>query len=244
MGLFGGLFGKKDEASEIKKLVHKATAKFGPPENRAGALQSLVELGTPDALGALCQRFTIRVEPGITDDDEKKYCYEALVEAGEKAVAPLKAFVVKSEQPTWGLKALDKLLPAAEMVDVILAALEKEGPDWTRDPEKKITLLRHLDQLQDARIAPRLVPFFADMNEDVRFAAVSAVADQAADEAVREPLIKTLLAAQEQKSERMKKRAAESMAKLAVNVKGFTPSVEAALPPGFSVDKEGVVKAK
>jgi HEAT repeat protein len=244
MGLFDGLFGKKDEGAEIRKLLGRTKEKFGPAENRQKALEQLIELGSPEALAALCQRFTIRVEPGITDDEEKQYCYEALVEAGEKAVEPLKAFVDKSEQPTWALKALDKLLPADALVEVILHALEKEGPDWTRDPEKKITLLRHLNQLQDVRIAPRLVPFFADMNEDVRFAALSVVADQAADDTVREPLIKTLLASQEQKTERIKKQAAQVLAKLAFSVKGFTPAVEAALPPGFSLDKDGVVKAK
>ena len=56
MALFG-LFGKKDEAAELKKLVGKATAKFGPPENRRGALEKLAEMKTADSLAGLMQRF-------------------------------------------------------------------------------------------------------------------------------------------------------------------------------------------
>ena len=123
MGLFDGLFGKKDPAAEVKKLLAKATQKFGPPENRQEALQRLVELGTSDALAALAQRFTVRVDPSITDDEEKQYVFESLVEAGERAVGPVKAFVEKSEQPTWGLKVLDRLLPDTEVVEVCLARL-------------------------------------------------------------------------------------------------------------------------
>lgn len=243
MGLFDGLFGKKDPAAEVKKLLAKATQKFGPPENRQEALQRLVELGTSDALAALAQRFTVRVDPSITDDEEKQFVFEALVEAGERAVGPMKEFVIRSEQPTWALKVLDRLLPADTVVDVILEALDKEGPDWTRDPEKKITLLRHLKETQDARIAPRLVPFLADMSEDVRFAAVGVVMDQAVDTALRDPLISALLAAAEQKSDRMRRQLAEALAKTRLDVKGHTPAVQAALPTGFGLSKDGIVTA-
>lgn len=243
MGLLDGLFGKKDPAAEVKRLVTKAMQKFGPPENRQEALQRLVEIGTPEAMAALIQRFTIRVDPSITDDEEKQFTCESLIEAGERAVEPLKAFVEKSEQPTWALKALDKLLPAGEVVEVILRAIEKEGPDWTRDPEKKTTLLRHLNQVQDPRIGPRVVPFLADVNEDVRAAAVSVVVDQPHDEAMREPLIQALLAAAEGKSDRMRRQVADALVKTGFSVKGQTPAVQAALPAGYSIDKEGVVKA-
>ncbi len=243
MGLFDGLFGKKDSEAAIKRLVRKATEQFAQTESRHEAYQKLLDIGTPEAVRGLVQRFQVRVDPGITDDEEKQYVYERLVELGERAVAPLEEFVRKSEQPTWALKALEKLLTQEELIDLILEVLEHEGPDWTRDPEKKITLLRHLAIVQDERIPPRLVPFLKDVNEDVRFAAVSVVVDQPKNEALREPLIEGLLEAKEQSSERMRRHFAEALATTEYAVKGFTPKVQAALPPGFTVDKAGVVRS-
>jgi hypothetical protein len=243
MALWDGWFGRRDSGAEVRRLSAKATAKFGPPENRREALQKLVDLGTPEALSALLQRFTVRVDPTITDDEEKAFVFESLVEAGERAVEPLRTFVAKSEHPTWALKALDKLLPAGDVVELILRTLEHEGPDWTRDPEKKITLLRHLDAVRDPHLPQRLAPFLADMSEDVRFATTSVLARQEATESLRLPLIEALLAAGEQQSERMRRHVAEALVQTGVNVSGHQSTVQASLPTGFSIDREGRVRS-
>jgi HEAT repeat protein len=242
MALFG-LFGKKDDPSEIKKLQTKATAKFGQKEGRQDALTRLNDIKSADALAAMLQRFTVRVEPGIVDDEEKEYVYECLVAAGEIAVAPIKSFIEKQEHPTWALKALEQLVPKSEMVETILTTLEKEGAEYTRDPEKKITLLRHLEQLDDERIGPRVVPFLEDMSEDVVIEAVTVLAARK-HESAREPLIQTLLKANANSSQRLKRAAADALAKAAFSVKGQTPAVQAALPSGFSIDKDGHVRSK
>jgi len=242
MALFG-LFGRKDDPAAIKRLVDKATKKYGPPENRQEALEALRDLGTPEALTGLLQRFSLRVEPGITDDEEKEFVHQVLVDAGDKAVEPVKKFITRALQPTWAIKVLSQLVPQEDLVATVIAALEREGAEYTRDPEKKIVLLDHLEPLDDPRIAPALAPFFADMNEDVRVKAVRALGKRC-DEACREPLVQALLKAREDKSERMRKAAADALAATGLSVKGFTPSVEAALPPGYVVGKDGVVVAK
>lgn len=242
MALFG-LFGKKDDAAEIKKLTAKATAKFGPPENRQGALQKLFEMKTAESLSAMLQRFTVRVEPGITDDEEKQYVYESLVSAGDLAVGPIKSYLQKHEQPTWAIKALEQLVSKQEVVDTLLAVLEKEGAEYTRDPDKKITLLRHLGQIDDERIGPRVVPFLDDMSEDVRVEAVAVLAARA-HEGTREALVQTLAKANSESSERLKRAVANALVQTGFSVKGQTPSVQAALPAGYSIDKEGHVRSK
>lgn len=242
MALFG-LFGKKDDASEIKKLQAKVMQKFGPPENRQRALEQLRDIGTNEAFLALLQRFTIRVDPSIRDEEEKSFVYEVLVDAGEQAVAPLRTFIERSEQPTWAIRALEKLVSEEEVVETILAVLEKEGPEYTRDPDKKIVLLRSLEQKKDPRIGPGLVPFLEDMNEDVRSATLAVLANQV-DESTREPIIQALLRAHADQSERLRRAVAGTLVKTGFSVKGHTPAVTAALPPGFTVDKEGVVRAK
>ena len=96
MALFG-LFGSKDDAAAIKKTVTKLTQKFGQPEERQAAAQKLIEMGTPAAITGLLQRYTVRVDPTITDDEEKEYVYESLVEMGETAIPPLKSFVMDQQ---------------------------------------------------------------------------------------------------------------------------------------------------
>ena len=86
---FLDLFGRKSGPGALRKQTQKVTEKFGPPENRQKVIQQLAEMGTPEALSVLCLRFTIRADPGITDDEEKENVRLILVEAGEKAIGPV-----------------------------------------------------------------------------------------------------------------------------------------------------------
>jgi hypothetical protein len=88
------------------------------------------------------------------------------------------------------------------------------------------------------------VPFLADVNEDVRFAAVGVVMEQPNDETLHEPLVTALLAAAEGKSDRMRRQVAEALARSRVSVKGQSPAVSAALPAGFALDKNGIVTGR
>ena len=66
MGLLDklGIGGSKDERETraAAKLRKKATEKYGPPENRQGAIEELGEMRTPRAIEALLMRYTVRVE--------------------------------------------------------------------------------------------------------------------------------------------------------------------------------------
>lgn len=242
MALFG-LFGKKDPVLEAKRLQKAATQKFGPAENRQKALEELRDLNFPDGWAALLQRFTFRVEPGITDDEEKAFVCQVIVDAGAPAVPVIKQFVLKHEQVAWPLKALSQIVPEAELVETILLALEKEGPDYTRDSEKKLTLIRSLEDHDDERISLRLIPFFEDPSEDVRSASMSA-ATRRPVEAVREPLVKALERALAEKSERLRIAAAEAFARTGYAFVAHKAVLDRGLPAGFALDKDGVVKAK
>src|SRR5215208_2681578 len=98
MGLFG-LFGSKEEREKatLRKLAKKLTERYGPPENRQGAITQLGEMGTPEALETLCVRFTVRIETGITDDEEKETTRGLLVAAGPAAIGPIEKFVTEHE---------------------------------------------------------------------------------------------------------------------------------------------------
>src|SRR5687767_12699416 len=98
LDLFGG--------DKVKKWQQRLVQRYGPPENRAKAIEELAELETPEALGALCTRFDVVVEGGIADKDEKERIYEVLVEAGDKALGPLREFVLQGRNPSYPLRAL------------------------------------------------------------------------------------------------------------------------------------------
>jgi hypothetical protein len=136
MGIFDFLSGSPEK--RIKSLQKKATEKYGPPENRQAAIDKLLDMKTPEAISALLMRFTVNSEPSITDAEEKEYTFKSLLEMGEKAIEPLKAFVRRSDVATsWALKMLRQLISEQDLVTLIIEVLEKLGPEYTRDPEKK-----------------------------------------------------------------------------------------------------------
>src|SRR5690606_18614939 len=89
------LFGSREkrEAKRIKDLARRSQEKYGDPALRQRALEGLRDIGTPDAIAALMQRFTVRTEPGITDEEEKEYTLEILQSFGERAVQPVITFL-------------------------------------------------------------------------------------------------------------------------------------------------------
>jgi hypothetical protein len=129
MGLFG-LFGSKEEREKgaLRKLAKRLTERYGPPENRQKAISQLGDLGTAEALETLCLRFTVRVEPGITDDEAKETTRSILVEARDDAVEPIERFVTGHDDGiAWGLRVLAEVAPAEKVRAVVLRELSRLG---------------------------------------------------------------------------------------------------------------------
>jgi HEAT repeat protein len=248
MGLFG-LFGSKDERerNHLRKLAKKLTEKYGPPENRQKVIDQLGDMGTPAALSTLCLRFTVRTEPGITDDEEKETARRLLVEAGDAAIAPLETFVHERESGiAWGLRALSQIAPPEKMVEVVTGELARLARGYTRDPEKKLVLLtwlqEHHPDARSAEVEAALLPLLEDFSDDVRIGAARALAGLGPTEAGREALIQLLL--RDRENARVRGEVLEALARLGADVKGFRPSVEALLVEPYYLDREGHVKKR
>ncbi len=248
MGLFD-LFGSREEREKgaLRKLAKKVTERYGPPENRQKVIDQLADIGTPEALATLCLRFTVRTEPGITDDEEKETTLRILVAAGEKAVAPLEAFVAEREAGTaWGLRALAEIVPAEKVLDVVVHELARLGRGYTRDPDKKLVLLawlvEHHAGAQGPALEAALLPLLDDFSDDVRISATRAVAQLAPGERARDALIELLL--RDRDNTRVRGEVLEALAHLGADVKGHRPSVEALLVEPFFLDREGRVKKR
>lgn len=262
MGLFD-LFASHEtrEHRTLRRLGQKVTQKYGPPENRQKAMQQLSEMGTAAALRVLCQRFTVRVEVGLHDDDEKEETRRILCSAGAAAVAPVKAFLSEQESGVaWGMRVLSDLVPAEEVAETVLRLLVKLGREYSRDPEKKLVLLSWLQEHpnllsasastpakahSDAdRPAPEdaLVPLLEDFSDDVRIGSARALARAAPSDSAREALIKLLL--RDADNARVRGEVFQALFDLGADVKGFRPSVEQILIEPFFLDKEGRVKKR
>src|SRR5512141_1476944 len=194
----------------LRKQAQKITEKYGPPENRQKVIQQLAEMDTPEALSVLCLRFTIRADPGITDDEEKENVRQILVDAGEKAVGPVKEFLESHESGvSWGLRVLSALRPPDDVVGTALRLLHKLGREYSRDPEKKLVLLSWLAEhhgdltstVGGAGAPPAtaeggvpgledtLLPLLEDFSDDVRIATARLVSLQPLTERMRVALI-------------------------------------------------------
>src|SRR5471032_1901679 len=93
MGLMD-MIGMGGPEGKIRRLTKKAMEKFGPPENRQGAIEELGELKTEPAVDALLLRYTFRVDPGITDDEEKARVLALVLQSGDAALPAVKRFIL------------------------------------------------------------------------------------------------------------------------------------------------------
>lgn len=247
MGLFG-MFGSREERQRtaLRKLAKKVTERYGPPENRQKAIEQLGGMGTPEALSTLCLRFTVRVDPGITDDEEKEAVLRVLADAGEAAVAPLERFVAEQDEGVaWGLRALAGVAPP-KVLEVVLRELARLGRVYTRDPEKKLVLLTWLAEhhagAAGAEVEAALLPLLEDFSDDVRISATRALPALAPTERAREALIQLLL--RDRDNARVRGEVLDALARTGADVKGFRPSVEALLTEPYYLDREGRVKRR
>jgi HEAT repeat protein len=266
---FLDFFSPKGGKSGLRKLAQKVTEKYGPPENRQKVIQQLAEMDTPEALSVLCLRFTVRSDPGITDDEEKENVRQILVDAGEKAVGPVKEFLESQESGvSWGLRVLSALRPPDDVVATALRLLHRLGREYSRDPEKKLVLLswlaEHHGDLTTAQPAEgggtpggtpspspgaatpglddTLLPLLEDFSDDVRIATVRLVARQPLGEKLRVALLELFL--RDTDNARVRGEVLQALASLGADVKGYRPSVEPLLVEPYFLDREGKVKRR
>jgi hypothetical protein len=252
VGLFD-LFGSREKRTEaaLRKHAQRVTQKYGPAENRQKAIEQLAAMGSAEALATLCLRFTIYSEPGITDAEEKESVRAHLVAAGPAAAPAVTEFLARQEEGvSWGLRVLAALVPAEEATATVLALLRRLAGEYTRDPDKKLTLLAWLAEHQaEAAAAPApaetedaLLPLLEDFSDDVRIAAARALPRLAPGERAREGLIALLL--RDRDNARVRGEVLQALADLGADVKGHRPSVEPLVAEPFFLDREGRVKKR
>jgi HEAT repeat protein len=236
MALFG-LFGRKSDASPLKKHAERAANRRAQAIDRWEAIQALVKAGTPEAVEALLPRFTFYVDPSITDQEEKDAAFEGIVAAGKSAIGPLDAFLKRAESISWALKMLERIVGPPEVVDRLLGLLSGMDTEYERDPQRKVQVLAALEERKDPRVAEGVVRFLGDANETVRFHAVGALLAQDEASKQREALLACFCG---EESVRVRNRILDGFVAGSWDVGAMKDAVKAKLPAGYSLDPNGI----
>lgn len=239
MGLFD-LFGgsaKEREGKRIRELSKKSQEKYGDPAGRSRALEGLRDIGTPEAIAALLQRFTVHTEPGITDAEEKDYVFGMVSSFGEKAVDPLVDFLRRSDSVAWAVRCLEEIVPQEDLVKITTELLHKLASEYSRDPEKKVVLINRLATIDDDRIPPAVTPFLEDASDEVIIAALANLVEHKSTGSA-EAVAACLVGAE---APRVRAAAAAALADLAVPVESHRDELTAKLPAAFRLGPDGIV---
>lgn len=224
---------------QIQRLRKKVKEPHGDPSVRQNAAQKLFEMGTPEALSALLDRFTISVSPSVLDEQEKEQVYTWLVELGERAVPPLVEFLKRERAVHWPAKALQAILDPDRQAREFAALLSYlwDHPPATAIP--KAQLIRALGDLWSEELDRTVRQFLQDDDDDVRLAAVHYLMERS-EEAGRDDVIRCYLDSADRP--RIRNQILEYFVERGWSVRGHRPAVEETLPPGFTLTREGKVR--
>lgn len=236
------IFGGGNTPAKAQKLKAKATQKYGDPLTRQKALEQLGEMKIPESISALLYRFTISVDPGTTDLEEKERVVELIRASGRDAVATVQDFLASNDSSTsWALKVLEELTSTDETTQITIDLLDKLGSSYTRTPDKKVVLLQYVEERPEERIAAVAVPLLEDHSDDVKIAALKVLGSRKYEPA-REKILELLTA--EDTARRVQQAAISALHQSGFGVQGFREKVEPKLGEPYFLDKSGLVQKR
>jgi len=204
-------------------------------------------MGTEEAVEALLVRFTYRIDPSITDQEEKEAVFQGIVAAGEVALSPSRNALRKYDAIAWPLKCLEQIGGSVAVVDALLDLIADMDIDYERDPEKKVQTLLQLEDRPDERVLDAVKRFLDDVNEPARFHTACTLLTQekagmAAADDVQVALLEQLV---REESGRVKARVLDGFHERAWAVpEDQLEAVRANLPTGYLVDRQRKIKRK
>jgi hypothetical protein len=192
-----GLFSKE---KALQRTIEKATNKLAQQADRWGALEKLREDASEEALFGLCKRFGITAMKGVEDEQEKNWVVDVLVEKGPRSLAPIIRYMKNADQLAFPLKVLERIADHDRIVKALDEILASEPPGYTRFPDRRIDAIKFFVEWKGAtqdEILPRVTPYLADFDENVRFTAIEGISGCAPEKIVG-PLIDVLVRPEEE----------------------------------------------
>jgi len=238
MGLFDVF---KGGGGGLAKHAARVANKRAQKHERWESIEVLASDGSDEALRALLTRFNIRVDPSITDGEEKNAAFLGVVRNGKAALGPVRDFLEASDTLAWPLKILKEIQSEEEVTTILLELLSEMDTEYERDPQKKIDVIANFEERKDPRIVEAVTRFLEDMNETVRFYAVGAILAQDEADAAVEALTKALLA---EESVRVRIRMLDGYIERGWTLGDAKAEASKRLPTGYSLGKKGEVRKK
>jgi HEAT repeat protein len=232
--------GNSSSSKTVERLVKRLTETGGEDGPRIEAAQKLADMNTREATYALLKRFTMSSKVITQDIEEKRMVVEFLVEKGRDAVEPILDFLKAYHQVEWPVQALTRILPQEEWAPRLVDVLQNVALNPFTSPEHRSSLIKSMHGHVTPEIAATLKKSLEDDDDDVRIAAIQAVAE--VGEEVRESLLQSLIEANERP--RIRIAVAELFADHDWPVKGYRPTIEQTLPDGFYVTAKGLIRRK
>lgn len=233
-------FLRRDSGSQIDKLVKRLTETAGEDGPRIEAAERLSDMDTPEATYALAKRFTMSSKVITQDIEEKRMVVQMLVDKGEDAIDPILRFLKSHHQVEWPMRALTQILPTEQLVPKLVDVLEKVALNPFTSPEHRSSLIKAMQGHVTPEIAATLTKSLEDDDDDVRIAAIEAIAEVGED--VREALLETFIKSDDRP--RIRIAIAELFADREWPVKGYRPSIETSLPAGFQLNAKGLIRRR
>jgi HEAT repeat protein len=238
MGLFDVF---KGGGGGLAKHVARVANKRAQKHERWESIQVLASDGSDEALRALLTRFSLRVDPSITDGEEKNAAFLGVVQNGEAALGPVRDFLASSDTLAWPLKILKEIQSEEEVTTTLLELLAKMDTEYERDPQKKIDVIASFEERKDPRIVEAVTRFLEDMNETVRFYAVGAILTQDEADAALEAITKALVA---EESVRVRIRMLDGYIEHGWTLGDVKEAASKKMPTGYTLGKKGEVRKK
>lgn len=236
-----GLFDVFKGGGGLQKHIARVGNRRAQKHERWESIQVLANDGSEEAIRALLVRFTIRVDPSITDGEEKNAAFQGIVQHGETAVGPVKEFLESSDTLAWPLKILKEIQSEEEVTTTLLELLNGMHTEYERDPQKKIDVIASFEERTDPRVVEAVVRFLDDMNETVRFHAAGAILYQDEAEQAREALAKAFLS---EESVRVRMRILDGFISHGWTLGDVKDEASGKMPMGYSLGKKGEVRKK
>lgn len=247
MGIFDRIFKKDNEdggatgpkvSPQVLRLKKKVEKKFGQAQDRQAAITALADIGTEDAVDAMLQRFTFRIEQTIGDEEEKHMVSDALVRLGPVSIKPILKFLEYENSPYWPIKALHAILGTESTVTHLLEIIDGLEAIFDRDVERKVQLVSNLREFDDPRVRERLLAFATDENEELRVHAVEGLADLGGDDA-GDLMVERLM--DEDETQRVKTAVLNLLIDKKWKVKQHKEDIRKIIPGVFWIDDVGVI---
>lgn len=245
MGLFD--YFSKEAAQERKRngCLKKLTNMYYQPAERYYAADVAAELvagGDKEAIHVLLTRFEHIAPSSTNDQEEKKYVHDKLVGLGEPIVETLQQYILTTDKAVyWPMRVLGSLWTRSRFEEFLAEVLTSMDPEYVRNPEKKIGLMRMAADHPNPVVAEALKPFLADTNETVRYQTVEALVDQGDKaEGLYEAFLPRLV---DEESLRIVNRIGELFAEKGWSLEGAdTEAVRNNLGTHFRLSKDGKIE--